>query len=170
MKRTVISTLTLAAVLGFTSLAVAGDGKDCAHDGKAKGASSKHASHASIDKIMAEKAAHGWLGFEASKNEATGAVTVVKVAPGSPASQAGFREGDELVALNGIALTAENKDQLKKAKAGLAVGKQVNYTVRRAGNERQLTATLGAVPQSVLAEWRSNIEKEQAVQMAQAGN
>lgn len=167
MKRTVISTLTLAAVLGFTSLAAAGGGKDCAQDGKAKAASSKHAS---IDKIMAEKAAHGWLGFETSKNESTGSITVVKVAAGSPASQAGFREGDELVALNGIALTAENKDQLKKAKAGLAVGKQVNYTIRRAGNERQLTATLGAVPQSVLAEWRSQIEKEQAVQMAQAGN
>lgn len=166
MKRTVISTLTLAAVLGFTSLAAAGGGKDCAHAGKAKAASSKHAS---IDKIMAEKAAHGWLGFETSKSEAS-VVTVAKVAPGSPASEAGFQEGDELVALNGIALTAENKKQLKKHKAGLAVGKQVSYTVRRAGAERQLTATLAPVPQDVLAQWRAEIEREQAVQMAQAGN
>jgi len=166
MKSKSVVLFALAATLGFATLAAAGGGKECEH-APAKAAS---AQPAAIDQQLAQRAAHGWLGFEATKDEATGAYSVIKVVAGSPASQAGFREGDILVALNGIALNAQNKEQLKAAKASLAVGQQVHYTVRRAGNERQLTATLAPVPQRLLAQWRTELVKEQGEQMAQAGN
>jgi hypothetical protein len=38
-------------------------------------------------------------------------------------------------------------------KSTLGVGKQVTYTVSRAGRDQQLTATLGTVPREVLAQW-----------------
>lgn len=166
MKSQSVVLIAFAATLGFANLAAAGDGKECEHVA-AKAASMQTAT---IDQQLAQRAAHGWLGFETTKDQATGAYTVIKVVAGSPASQAGFREGDVLVALNGIALKAENQEQLKSAKADFAVGRQVHYTVRRAGAERQVTATLAPVPQGVLAEWRTELVKEHGEQMAQAGH
>jgi S1-C subfamily serine protease len=96
--------------------------------------------------------AHGWLGLETEKN-AAGAYAVKAVTPGSPAAAAGFQPGDVLVAFNGVAMDGANKEAMKKAKAGSAPGKQVTYTVRRGGAERQLTATLAPVPKEVLAQW-----------------
>lgn len=141
MKRTV-SFLALALLLALSSAALAG-GEKCAHDA---------AAHAALKEKAAKMAAHGWLGLKTEK-DAAGAWRVASVAADSPAAQAGFRAGDVLVALNGVALTEANMDAVKKAKAGLAVGKSVAYTVRRGGAEQTLTATLAPVPEEVLAEW-----------------
>jgi len=115
----------------------------------------------------AELAAKGWLGLKTEK-DASGAYTVSSVAPNSPAAQAGFRAGDVLVAYNGVALTDANKDAVKKAKAGCAVGTKVAYTVRRGNAEQTLTATLAPVPDAVLAEWMK--EEEAKTQVAQKPN
>lgn len=102
---------------------------------------------------MAEKMAKkGYLGLETEKN-AAGGYTVKAVAAGSPAAQAGFRAGDVLVALEGVKLGKENKEQIAKVKKGFAPGKQINYTVARQGAETRITATLGEVPREVLAQW-----------------
>jgi S1-C subfamily serine protease len=151
MKRTV-SFLALALTLGFGSAALAG-GEKCAH-----------ASKEAHKEKAAKMAAHGWIGIETEKDEATGAYRVAKVAPGSPAAQAGFQPGDTLVALNGVALTAENKEAVKKAKSSLGVGKQVTYTVARNGAQQKLTATLAPVPEEVLARWMA--EEEEAARVA----
>ena len=90
------------------------------------------------------------------------------VKAGSPAEKAGFQKGDVLVAFNGIALTDENKEALKKAKMQNAVGKQVTYTISRAGSERQIAATLAKVPEEVLAEWEK--EYDRTVAVAQTDN
>ena len=61
------------------------------------------------------------------------------------------------MALNGIRFGDEsNKEALKAAKKAMAPGKQVSYTVQRAGQEKKLTATLAPVPQDVLAQWIGN--------------
>lgn len=145
MKRNV-SLLALALTLVLSSVVFAG-GANCAHEAKAKAHSAK----------KAELAAKGWLGFKTEK-DASGAYRISSVAPGSPAEQAGFRAGDTLVALNGVALTEANMPAVKKAKAGLGVGKQINYTIRRDGAESTLTATLAPVPDEVLAEWMKEEE------------
>lgn len=100
----------------------------------------------------AQYAQHGWLGIETEKNPG-GGYTVTAVDEDSPAAEAGFQRGDVLVAMNGIALKAENKEKLRAAKKSLAVGKQVTYTVKRNAEKRQVTATLGEVPRTVLAQW-----------------
>lgn len=149
-----VTLLALALVVGLVTAAFAGgthagDGK-CATD----------AAHAK----KAKMAAKGWLGIDTEKDEATGAYRVSKVAAGSPAEQAGFRPGDVLVAFNGIPV--KDKERIKAAKASIAVGSQVTYTVARAGAEQKLAATLAPVPEEVLAQWQA--EEEKAAQVASA--
>lgn len=146
----IVTTLVLALLLSLSSMASAG-GENCekAHAAKAKSA-------------MMEKAKHGWLGLDVEKN-ASGGYVVTEVAANSPAYAAGFQKGDVLVAFNGIALTDANKEALKKAKMQNAVGKQVTYTISRAGAERQVTATLAEVPKEVLAQWEKEYDRPVAV-------
>jgi C-terminal processing protease CtpA/Prc len=150
MRKTA-SLLALALTLAFTTVALA-SGEHC-----------DQAAHARKAKL----AAHGWLGIETdhpANAEAT--PTIVKVYPGSPAEKAGFREGDVLVAFNGIPLKADTMGKVKEAKAGCAVGKTVAYTIRRGGAEQTLKATLAPVPDDVLAKWAEMDEKDEAAKVA----
>lgn len=149
-----VTTLSLALFLAFSTLAAAG-GENCD-----KAAKAKTAAH--------EKARHGWLGLDVEKNASSGYV-VTGVAAGSPAEKAGFQKGDVLVAFNGIALTDDNKEALKKAKMQNAVGRQVTYTISRGGAQRQIAATLAEVPKEVLAQWEKK-EYDMAVAVAQTDN
>jgi S1-C subfamily serine protease len=160
MKPT-ITLLALALVVGLVTAAFAGGG----HGGECKsGEAHAKAAHATKSKL----AAKGWLGIDTEKDEATGAYRIAKVAPGSPAEQAGFQTGDVLVAFNGIPV--KDKERLKAAKASIGVGSEVTYTVARAGAEQKLAATLAPVPEEVLAQWLAEAEKEaQATQVA-SGN
>jgi C-terminal processing protease CtpA/Prc len=158
MKPTV-TLLALTMVFALVTAAFAGgNGQNC----DTKDAAHAKAAHAK----KAELAAKGWLGIDTQKDEATGAYRVSKIAAGSPAEQAGFRVGDVLVAFNGIPV--KDKERIKAAKASIAVGSQVSYTVARAGAEQRLTATLAPVPDQVLAEWMAKEEKEAKAQVASA--
>lgn len=152
MKPTV-TLLALALVVGLVTAAFAGGGHG---HGKAKDPQAR----------KAELASKGWLGIETEKDEATGSYRIAKIAPGSPAEQAGFRAGDVLVAFNGIPL--KDKEKIKAAKTSIGVGSQVTYTVARAGAEHKLSATLIPVPEQVLAKWLADEEK--ATQVAASGN
>jgi S1-C subfamily serine protease len=154
MKPTV-TFLALALVVGLITAAFAGgEGHGDCKSGDA------HAKAAHVTK--AKLAAKGWLGIETEKDEATGAHRIAKVAPGSPAEQAGFQAGDVLVAFNGISV--QDKERIKAAKAGIGVGSEVTYTVARAGSEQKLAAMLAPVPEQVLAQWLD--EEEKAAQVA----
>jgi len=155
--RRIVPFLVLAFVLVLTSAAFAG-GEKCAHDAKAAAAHNDR---------KAELAAHGWLGLKTAR-EAAGGYHVTAVAEGSPAAQAGFRTGDVLLALNGVALTDANKEAVHKAKGDCAVGKQVTYKVRRDGAEKTITATLAPVPDEVLAQWME--EDARSSQVAQGSH
>ena len=134
--------VTLVAVVGFGApqLLAGGEGCNTAH------------SQADYQKMAEKMAKKGWLGLKTEK-AANGSYAVSEVTSGSPAAQAGFRVGDVLVALEGVALGEQNKEQLGQIKQGFAPGKRVTYTVSRAGSEQRLTATLGRVPREVLAQW-----------------
>lgn len=150
MKRS-ISLLAIALMFALTAPALAG-GESCSHEAKAA--------------KKAKMAAHGWLGIETEKDEATGAYRVTKIAAGSPAEQAGFQSGDVLVAFNGIPV--KDKEKMKAAKASLGVGSRVSYTVARNGAQQQLSATLAPVPEEVLAKWMA--EDEEAAKVATKDN
>ena len=136
-----LTVIGLAVMIGVVSVAMAGD---------------KHACTAStqecLNKMAAKIQAKGWLGVETDQLE-SGRWQVTSVYPDSPAEAAGFKKGDVLVAMNGIDLSDENKEALKKAKHALGPGSEVTYLVKRQGGKVKLTAQLGSVPTAVAAEW-----------------
>lgn len=68
-------------------------------------------------------------------------VVVYDVQAGSAADRAGLRKGDVITALNGVAITDPNT--FRNMIAASAPGTEVTLTVKRAGSEQQLRATLG---------------------------
>jgi C-terminal processing protease CtpA/Prc len=104
-----------------------------------------------LDHMAAKMKTGGWVGIELEHNEKDGSLTVTKVVPGSPAEAAGLQPGDELYALNGIVINDKNEEALKKAKKDWQPGQTVNYTIKRNGQERPISVTLGTMPADVLA-------------------
>ena len=140
MKRTALFGV-LVLVLAVALPAVAGD---------------KHACAASADDCVKKMAAKykdaAWLGIETREVEG-GRWAVSRVFEGSPADRAGFREGDVLRSLNGVEMSAANKQALKEVKHGLAPKSQVTYVVDRKGTSVTLRAELGSAPREVVAKW-----------------
>lgn len=122
---------------------------------------------------MAEKLQkRGWVGIELDKDEDAGTMTVKRVVSDSPAQAAGFKIGDQLVAVNGIRYNDESKKEaLQKAYDAMTPGAQVTYTVSRSGYEKDLDVKLGKLPEEVLAQWIGGHMIEHAViAQAQSGN
>ena len=94
----------------------------------------------------------GWVGIELEGSD-TGDLTITRVEPDSPAEAAGLREGDKLLAMNGIRFSEENKEAMKGAQAKMTVGATVTYTVDRAGKSKDVDVTLQQMPDSVMAKW-----------------
>jgi len=72
-------------------------------------------------------------------------VYITQVEPGSPAEEAGLRQGDVIVAINGQeALTTAAINEVKNQ---FAPGDAIDLTIIRDGREQTLSLTLGeAVP------------------------
>jgi predicted metalloprotease with PDZ domain len=98
-------------------------------------------------KHMAEAKNNGWLGIQYDATE-DGTSVVKEVVKGSPADKAGFRAGDVLFALNGIEMNDANKDRVKSTWKSLKPGSVVSYTVKREGISKELTPTLGTMPEA----------------------
>jgi len=97
--------------------------------------------------------AHGYVGIETDKDEATGTITVKRVVPGSPAEAAGLQADDILLAMNGVKFGDEKSEAaLMAAKKSMKVGSQLTYLVRRGGYDKKVSVTLGPVPDEVLAQ------------------
>lgn len=163
-KRTALVPCAALLALALTAPAWAG-GERCEKGDHAKATkTAHHAKTTKAEKVEAMKRA-GWSGMEADKDDA-GRYTVARVDPGSPAAQAGVRVGDRLVAYEGIALAAENKEALHAAKKGREVGSRVSYTLERDGARREVAVTLVEVPDTVIARW---LDDSEADQVAAAG-
>lgn len=106
-----------------------------------------------LDHMAAKMKTTGWVGVELEKDDDTGALTIVRVVPGSPAEAAGMMSGDTLFAVNGVAISDKNEEALKKAKKDWAPGQNVNYTIKRNGQEKQIALTLAPMPADVLAKF-----------------
>lgn len=142
--RKAIAVIGVAVMIGVVSVAMAGDKHAC-----------KGGTQECLDKMVAKIQAKGWLGVETEQLD-NGRWQVTSVYPDSPAAAAGFKTGDVLVVMNGVEMSDENKDELKKVKHGLGPGSDVTYVVKRQGGKVKLAATLGSVPTAVAAEWIGN--------------
>ena len=118
------------------------------HDGKCS-----YSTQECLDHMAAKMKTGGWVGVELERNDETGELKVVKVVPGSPAEGAGIQPGDQLHALNGVTINDKNEEALMKAKKDWKPGQNVNYTIKRNGQEKQIALTLGSMPADVLAKF-----------------
>jgi len=153
------STLVLLIGLVLVAAPVLAGGADC----QKKAAQASHKCEMSAEecqKWMAEAKTRPWLGVDLDIDKAAATLTVIRVVPNSPAERAGFRAGDQLVAMNGVPYGEESKDQLAAIKKSLKFGDTVTYTVRRAGAEERLAATLTHMPESVYVAMVEEHKKE----------
>ena len=78
---------------------------------------------------------------------------------GSPSCSKDFRDllvcsnGDLLVAMNGEKYSTDNKKGIKKAWSEVAPGSQASFVILRDGKKTKLEATLGHVPDNLVAQW-----------------
>ena len=93
-----------------------------------------------LDKMNAKLQHKAWLGIE-TEESGGGQWAVAKIFKGSPAEKAGFKKGDVLLAINGVEMTADNKEAHKKAKHDLAPGSKATYVVKRQGGKVKLKAS-----------------------------
>ncbi len=79
---------------------------------------------------------------------AKGAI-IAEVVPGGPAAQAGFQQGDVVVALNGR--NVEDSRDLTRHIAAIPAGAKANFTVIRNGQQRTISAKIGNRPDERVA-------------------
>jgi predicted metalloprotease with PDZ domain len=95
----------------------------------------------------------GWVGIEMNDRGGVDKMVITKVIDGSPADTAGFKVGDTLVAVNGIAFAEDNQKQLKDIQYSMRPGADFTYTVTRKGSKVDLDVELGRIPENVMAQW-----------------
>ncbi len=139
------------AMFALANAALAG-GPDCAKTAKNAAYAAEHKgctmSKEECLKHMAEARNRGWLGIKYDESE-NGATVVKEVIKGSPAEKAGFRTGDVLFALNGIEINEANEERVSTTWKSLKPGSLANYTVKRDGVSKELSTTLGTMPDDV---------------------
>jgi C-terminal processing protease CtpA/Prc len=139
------------AMFALANAALAG-GPDCEKNAKNAAYAASHkgctASKEDCLKHMEEAKNNGWLGIQYDNTE-DGTSVIKSVVKGSPAEKAGFQSGDVLYALNGIEMNETNMAAVKSTWKSLKPGSPVSYTVKRAGEKKELTATLGKMPSDV---------------------
>jgi len=136
--------LSLAAIVVLSVPAFAGEGYEKCSAGTQE----------CLDMMTANMSGRGWVGVELEKDEDSGAMTVTRVVPGSPAEASGLQAGDKLVALNGFAFGDEsNHKELQAAWKSMTPGKEIAYTVNRHGHDKKVSITLVKVPEDVMAAW-----------------
>lgn len=133
MRRSLL--VSVMAVLVAMPLA-AGEGKKCSHS-----------TQECLDYMASNTKDRGWVGIEYDQET----MKVTRVMPDSPAEAAGFKDGDVMTAVNGIAFGEENSAKLKKLE--WKPGATMTYTVNRQGSPTTLAVTLAPIPEQVLAQW-----------------
>jgi C-terminal processing protease CtpA/Prc len=150
------------AMFALATAALAG-GPDCEKHAKNAAYAASHSgctmSKEECLKSMAEAKNRGWLGIQYDNTE-DGTTVVKSVFKGSPAERAGFQSGDVLYALNGIEMNDANQDRVKTTWKSLKSGSVATYTVKRSGASKDLTVTLGTMPEEVYQQMVAEHMKE----------
>lgn len=93
-----------------------------------------------------------WLGVRLASGAQADQVVVEEVQPHSPAEKAGLRPGDVIVKFNDNSV--DSIDHFVDSVADLGPEAELDLTVRRAGNEQQVQATLGCIDDAPVAWFR----------------
>ena len=83
---------------------------------------------------------NGFLGL-ATEARQGGGLRVTKVGDASPAEEAGVKDGDILLKLNGVVM--ENREQMQNLLKEMSAGDEVTLEVERAGKAKTFTLELG---------------------------
>jgi S1-C subfamily serine protease len=95
----------------------------------------------------------GYAGLELDTDKETGALTVKVVVADTPAEAAGFRIGDQLVAINGLVLAETDEEELHKAWQSMTPGTKATYTIVRDGEKMDVEVTLAKLPDELIAKY-----------------
>lgn len=94
----------------------------------------------------------GWVGIEYEPQK-TGYWKILRVVPESPAEAAGLQPDDVIFAMNGIEFSEKNEKKLKMASKDRKPGVEITYTVKRGGQDKDISLTLAPMPADVMAGW-----------------
>jgi hypothetical protein len=92
------------------------------------GGKCKYDTQACLDKMIEHYESKGYAGVELDTDEETGVLTIKVVVADTPAAAAGFRIGDQLVAINGLVLAETDEEKLYKAWQAMTPGTKATYT------------------------------------------
>jgi len=134
MKK-ILVVLLFAAALLFAAPLVAGEGKGCSHE-----------TQACLDYMVEHYADKGYIGIELDSHGAD--ATIEHVYPDTPAAESGLKAGDALVAINGVKMGDE---KMEAVWSEAVPGKTFNFTVARAGKEKNIDIELGTMPDDMMA-------------------
>jgi C-terminal processing protease CtpA/Prc len=104
-----------------------------------------------LDKMVKHYKNTGWLGVYQSWDQDTHELEIRKVVADSPASRAGFKAGDRVVAMNNLAFTPENEEKLGQLQKFKKPGTRFTFTVVRGDMKKKIAVTLGRMPEDVIA-------------------
>lgn len=137
-----IRAISAVMIMAATAPVMAGDGPKCT------------ASTQDCLNYMAKNLKdRGWVGIEMNDRGGVDKMVITRVIEGSPAEKAGFKVGDTLAAVNGVAFSEENNQQLKDIQYAMKPGADFVYTVSRKGSKVDLEVELGQIPKDVMAQW-----------------
>ena len=143
MKKLLTTTLTLALMMPVATLSAEEEvHKTCPEDA------------ADCAQGMKEKfKKRGWVGINMEYDKERGVTVISNVVANSPAEKAGFKVGDVLQGLNGVAYNEENEEALKTEFASFQPGNSATFKVERDGKSMDIHVDLEQIPQSILAQW-----------------
>jgi S1-C subfamily serine protease len=141
MKRLVV-TLVAVMVMVMAAPAMAGEGHKC-----------EASTQDCLNYMVKNLKDRGWVGIEMDDKGGMDKMVITKVIDDSPAEKAGFKVGDTLVAVNGVAFADDNQKELKDIQYSMKPGADFTYTVARKGSKVDLNLELGQLPESVMAQW-----------------
>ena len=145
MTRNRVVALILAGALGLPALAGNKEYGKCSED-----------TQTCLNHMAAMLKGRGWLGIEMDDSKGAAAMKVTRVIPGSPAQAAGIKEGDVLVAVNGVKFASNTEEKCATCEAmkdHWTPGTKVTYIISRDRKDITIEATLAVLPPDVMAQW-----------------
>ena len=91
----------------------------------------------------------GWAGVSLEMSDDN--LRVSEVHYGTPAAKAGVKEGDVLVAINGVEYSEENREKMAELEKLMVPGQEFTYTISRNGKNKEISFALDEMPLDVVA-------------------
>lgn len=117
------------------------------------GGKCKYDTQTCLDMMVEHYKSKGYAGIELDTDPETGALTIKAVVADTPAEAAGFKIGDQLIAINGLVLADTDEEELHKAWQEMTPGTKATYTILRNGKKIDVEVTLAKLPDELIAKY-----------------